>query len=411
MNRTMMLISMIATALCMVVSSAYSADKPSLKFDIHGGVSWYDNIYLDATDTKSEFVYTLTPSLSYQVPFGKNYFEVLANLQLQQIGGDYTLLTPTGKILFRHNMSEKMSFAVWDAYTQNNIPDDLGEDFWMNTASVELKREFTNRTSGTIGYSYQVLDFPTTSLADYNDNKVSAGLSHMFGARTSVGLTVNWNDRSFDEPADQEDLKDYTSYGATVKMEKGVGAKSTLGAYLGFLNKDYKAQNPNASATNVCANEADDSFTTGGAYFYVPLTSKTSFKVFYDRSVEDTYYIYPGDMPLFPVSTVLDVYDATYRDVTSDRTGVTVSHLFGNLITGAIGFVYSKNKAGVEKLLPGNTIVVPLDEDVYETNVGLSYRPVKNWTFGIGYIYGNRSSEARGNYTYNKYALNAAYLF
>jgi len=386
-------------------------EKPSFKFLFNGSVEYNDNIYLKDDGKEGEFVVKLIPGFSLKYPTGKTYFEFTTKLEYQNIGfGDYDVFYPSAKILLRRNLCEWASFGIWDNYQRGEVPGELGKDFDLNTVGIQFKKQFTSKISGKIGYSYQYLDYPGTQWSDYNKNKISAGLSFVMGPRTNFGVNLDYVIKDFEYPAGGNDLKDFTSFGVKLDIERKVGTKSTFGIYGGFISKNYDKVNP--SPGDKRASESSDEFINYGLYFSLPATAKTSFKIYYDKGVQDTYYIYPGEVIIPPGSSTINVIESTYRDVETDRVGLSVVHKFGEKTRGSLHIAYAKNKAGIEKLLPGSPPPnKPLDESIFEVGTSLDYIIMKNLKFAIGYTYGSRDSEVRGDYTYNKFSVGIKYLF
>ena len=368
----------------------------TVDFSLGTSLDWNDNVYLRENDEKGKFVITVTPRIAVKVPKGKSYFEFNTNLEYQNVGfGDYNLFNPSAKILFRQNLCEWSSFGIWDKYQKSFIPGDLGEDFDLNTVGVDFKRQFSSALTGKLGYTYQTLDYPDDdeNIADYHDSKITGGVDFRLGRRSVIGVGGHYQAKNFNEPGGAENLKDYDSYGAKVRYETGVGAKSTFGLYGGYTKKDYEV---------TYNGESEDEFYTAGIFLNVPMTEKTSIRVYYDQGVQDTYYVYPGEVLDPEYDPVTDIIMDTFRDAEVSRIGLNARHQLSEKIGLNMGISFATNKAGIEKRLPPVPVGTPeLDEDILEAGAGISYRLGRRVTVSLDYTYGKRDSEARSDYTYN----------
>ncbi len=395
--------------MCTLVVNAEEAKHFKFLFD--GSFDYIDNINLKDDDRDAKFGITLVPGISFALPGERSYFEFLTKLAYQNVEfGEYEMYYPSAKILGRINFSERASLGIWDTYQRADVPGDFGKDFDINTVGLELKSQFSPKITGSIAYAYQFFDFDGSDLADYNQNKISGGLGFAVAPRTNLGIDVAYTDKDFNEPASEKDLKTFTSYSGKVKVEQGIASRSTLGAYVGYVNKYYEEALDADPVER--ASQSSDAAWTGGVYYYMPATAKTNIRIFYDRGLCDTYYIYPGEVIIIDGSPVIDVIEASYRDVISDRIGFSVGHRMTEKIYGSFLASYTKNSADVKKLIPGSPPPWDdMEEDIYQIGLGLNYVVTQNLSCGFNYTYGNRGSNVREDYYYSKIGFGINYKF
>jgi hypothetical protein len=186
------------------------------------GQEFDDNIYLDNTDEKSDYITTASPGFNLKISSLKNFL-TLDYSPTWVWYNDYDendTVRHTGSLHFSEDITQHLRFSLSDTYTQSEQPIETAEHiegirntrntYKRNNGSASIDYQFGSKNNISIGYAHSLLENEDITLNDGKIQNPSLAISYWVNVKNSLELTYNFTDAAFsrDDNLDAED--DYT---------------------------------------------------------------------------------------------------------------------------------------------------------------------------------------------------------
>ena len=372
-----------------------------------------DNIYLDATNEKSDYLTTVSPGI---------------NMMMSSINRSLSLdYSPTwvfydqydendtvrhaGNLAFWQNFAEHLRFNLNDTYIKSEEPLEENEEiegvrstrntYKRNTGSASLAYQFGPEDTVNFGYRHSLLENEDVTLDDGKIQNPFGNVTYWFDVNNGLELTAGFTDANFsrDDGSIAED--DYTGHAAGVRYtyrfsqntNGSIGYDVTARDFDG-LTEDYEVHEGSIGFEHALS--SDVSFSLGGGYF----TQKN------EQSDDETGYLYNASMAKRFQRGSFSIgaqggWDESYLE--AERRGFTrywgadssIEYTFMQGLNGYAGGSYRRDKDSADR-----------EWKTQRANCGLRLMFMRWFSLSLDYSYAQRDDDFDAeDYTDNRVTL------
>ena len=222
------------------------------------GQNYDDNIYLESTDEKSDYLTTVSPGISIIIssinrslsldysPTWVYYNEYAKNDTVRH----------AGTLTFWQNIAEHLRFNLIDTYLKSEEPLEETEEvigvrstrntYQRNIAEASFLYQFGPENTLQCGYRHELLENEDVTIDDGAIQSPFAEITYMFNRRNGLGLNYGFTDAKFsrdDDAISEDDYKGHSAgiryiYRFTPHLESSIGYNFTNRDFDG-LTEDY----------------------------------------------------------------------------------------------------------------------------------------------------------------------------
>ena len=351
----------------------------NLHFSLSAGVRYDSNIYLTHTDEEDDFIFSVSPTLSYNTGEEGSAVNTLAftytpSFRVYASNSDRDTIDQHFSFRYGHEMPKsRLSFTL-------DYTDTTGSDrFVGNTVSRDSIR-------GAIGYNYLLtgktrLDLTVSTTMDLFDDddlfdrKTYDGrvsLLYQITGKTSIGPSFSYGH------TDMSDSRDQDFYEIGVKAEYEVSGKTHLTGTMGYNVMTF-------DGSNAASDEKNLAWSVAAQY---DLSAKTGLSASFYRSPKSSY---------------------NFRDAGYVATGVSmsVSHQVSSRMSLYSVLSYENND-----YFETGTVGIDLDNDYYTATLGANYQLENGFGMGVNMTWRtNDANEKDNEFDDFTFGINGSYHF
>jgi len=215
--------------------------------DIHPHVSasagYSDNVFLTATEEKSDTFYLVSPGIELILPIRKHTLSFDYTLDSYTYQDreetDRTIHNATGKVDL--NPLDRLNVQIHDAFTrsedQPDFPGDRTSPFIWNRAGADAAYDIGSRFAVGVGYRHGTKRYDRSAdrIDDYEDNGLSGRIYYKILPKTSFLVVYQYSVRDYEKRR----LQDNDSHRAEGGVTWEIGPKSSGTARVGYMRTDY----------------------------------------------------------------------------------------------------------------------------------------------------------------------------
>jgi hypothetical protein len=262
-----------------------------------------DNIFLDTTNKKSDYMITASPGINLMIS------SINKSLSL-----DYSptwvwyderdendTVRHTGTLTFWQNIAEHLRFNLTDTYIKSEETLEETEEvegvrttrrtYERNTGSASLRYQFGPEDTLTFGYGHRLLENEDVTLDDGTIQNPFFSLTYWFDIKNGLELNYGFTNANFSRDDGSNAGDDYTGHDTGMKYiyrftphtRGSIGYDVTTRNFDG-LTEDYAVHDGSIGFEHTFS--PDSSFSLGGGYF----TQKN------ERSHDETGYSYNASL-------------------------------------------------------------------------------------------------------------------
>ena len=368
--------------------------KPRVKPHFSFTQGYNSNARLGDKQADSAWQARVAPGIGVSVPSGKLYTEVDYTYGFSTTQGRKTtanINTHNINALARYDLSTDTIIGVGNNIQLSEVPGEPGEPFILETATAQVKHRIGPKLTASLTDTLQFFgDKSQSRQNDFVDNGVSLQLPYDATADLSVGPTVAWNIRDFDEIEE----KSYWQLQPGVIATYRLGPKTTVGGNFGWSLREFDQKQGNNDTQSELVYGANVNHKLGRKFIWSVSYAKTIVDTF------DTGFVFRETA----VSSTLDNLDREFRVLKSHRIGSSATYNLNekNSFGGFVDFQFIS--ADKKDNITHNT---DNDEKAMESGVSYVYRFNRYITFDVLYSFGRRFSaesnpRTRNDYTFHK---------
>jgi hypothetical protein len=215
------------------------------------GQEFDDNIYLDNTDEKSDYITTASPGFNLKIS-SLNSFLTLDYSPSWVWYHDYdenNTVRHTGSLDFSEDITEHLRFSLSDRYIQSEEPLETAEHiegirntrntYKRNIGSANIDYQFGLKNAISIGYAHSLLENEDITLDDGRIQNPSMEVTYWFTIKNSIELHYDFTDAAFsrDDAVNAED--DYTGNAAGITYTYLFSPHTWASMSYAFTNRNF----------------------------------------------------------------------------------------------------------------------------------------------------------------------------
>jgi len=243
-----------------------------------------DNIYLDATDEQSDYITTVTPSLSLQLLSENTHLEMLyaPTFVWYNKEDQNNTVRHSGTAILGHDFTQYLTFDLSDTYIKSEEPmeeteevenvRDTRDTYQRNAFSASLGCLFGPEDLFTVGFRHSLLKNEDPAVDDGKIRNPFSTVTYWFNLTNAVELDYEYTDAIFWRGDDEEPGDDYTGHGAGMRYVHRFTQHATGSLAYHFTNRhfDGETEGYNVHEGSIGLQQAlahDLSLSVGGGYF------------------------------------------------------------------------------------------------------------------------------------------------
>ena len=225
------------------------------RFEIEPRISvgqlYDDNIYLDATNEKSDYLTTVSPGISIMIssinrslsldysPTWVYYDEYDKNDTVRH----------AGTLTFWQNIAEHLRFNLTDTYLKSEEPLEETEEvvgvrstrntYQRNIAEASFLYQFGPENTLQCGYRHELLENEDVTIDDGTLKSPFAEITYMFNKRNGLELNYEFNDAKFSRDDDAMSGDDYTGHSTGIRYMYRFTPHIESSIGYNFTNRDF----------------------------------------------------------------------------------------------------------------------------------------------------------------------------
>jgi hypothetical protein len=248
------------------------------------GELYDDNIDLEKTNKKTDWITTISPSINLNIisENGSLLFNYAPTMVRYKNQDQYNTLRHSGTLTFNENFSSQLRFVLTDIFTKSEDPIEQTTGIYglrqtrsvyqRNAGDVSVTYSFGAEDTLRLGYNNSLLKNKDITLEDNNTSSPSAGLTYWFNINNGIELNYQRTIADFSRDDNGIPSDAYTGNAAGIRYSYRFSQHTT--ASLGYdLNtrvfegatENYDIHEGNISLTHSFKN--DVSLSLSGGYF------------------------------------------------------------------------------------------------------------------------------------------------
>jgi hypothetical protein len=352
-----------------------------------------------ANDNKYRLTQNITPGFIAQIPLDRAYAELGYEYGYYKVAGYKGKGMHSGSGLFRYDISETTSLGFEDNYTTAATDFAADKKYEMNVATASLKKQFGNRLSSGLDYSFTMFNGPSgTQNSDFNENAGVWKSDFRLSPVTTLNPSFTYRAREFTYDNLVKDKKNYDAYEFVLGISQQLLKHLTASLNGGYTQRSYKTGD-------------NEEVATYGAGLAARLTNFSNLRMDYQHSIEDTFYGLDqetttvfANSPFLNNENIATLIDSEYRSIITDRITSNLNLRLTDKDIVDIGFLYLWSNSSSSNGVSNSTMNDEnLKEETYSVGLGYSHYITKWVSLGVNSAYGSRKSKARGNYNYKSF--------
>ncbi|MFO7987267.1 MAG: outer membrane beta-barrel protein [Desulfatiglandaceae bacterium] len=228
--------------------------KLTPKISIKG--EYDDNIFLEKTDKKGDFITTISPGIILDLDSGRNGLELeytFGRVRYNDLS-ENDFIRHSGRLKLWQRLSRHLTLNVSDTYLKSDdlFDEDLAPDlrpqrvrhirtpYQRNDFNTSLDYDFGRESRLSVGYRHAFLDNEDPSLEDVTEHSPYAGLTYWFNKKD--GIVLDYEYRRFDYSVDPEftlGRVDLDAHDVDVTYMHRFSRRSKVYIHYGFANRNF----------------------------------------------------------------------------------------------------------------------------------------------------------------------------
>ena len=211
-----------------------------------------DNINLDSTNEKSDYITTLSPGIDLRITSPKTSLTLdYAPAWVWYDKNDqYDTTRHTGVLDIGHSISQRLTFNFSDTYTKSEEPLEEDEEvesarttrntYQRNTGTARLGYQFGPEDNAGVGYSHNLLLNEDPALDDGSIQNLSGDISYWFNIENGIQLNYGFTKAIFwrDDGGLSDD--DYDGNEAGITYIRRFSRQTRASAGYDFTNRNFE---------------------------------------------------------------------------------------------------------------------------------------------------------------------------
>jgi len=247
------LIILLAACLFMTHSSAHAKYQAEFTPAISISELYDDNIDLDNTNEKTDWITTVSPSINLNLISEKNNFSLKYSPSIVRYKNEEqnNAIRHSGTLMFNENLTSRFSFNLNDTFTRTEDPVEETQGIY----NVRKTRNIYTRNNGTAGmryifgpensfsltFNHSMLKNEDTTLEDNVSSNPSAGLAYWFNTNNGVELNYQYTDVKYSRGDERITGDDYSGNTAAIKYLYRFSTHTTT--FLGYTFNSREFEN------------------------------------------------------------------------------------------------------------------------------------------------------------------------
>ncbi|MDZ7697298.1 MAG: outer membrane beta-barrel protein [Deltaproteobacteria bacterium] len=232
--------------------------KITPKISIKG--EYDDNIFLENTDKKGDFITTVSPGIILDLDSGRNGLELEYTFGWVRYNdlSENDFIRHSGRLKFWQRLTRHLTLNVSDTYLKSDdlFDEDLAPDlrpqrvrhirtpYQRNDFNAGLEYQFDRESRLTAGYRHALLDNEDPSLEDITEYSPYAGLTYWFNKKD--GIVLDYEYRRFDYSVENSLGEGYApgrvdldAHDVDVTYMHRFSRRFNIYAHYGFANRNF----------------------------------------------------------------------------------------------------------------------------------------------------------------------------
>ncbi|MBW1613166.1 MAG: outer membrane beta-barrel protein [Deltaproteobacteria bacterium] len=372
-----------------------------------------DNIYLDNTNEKSDYLTTVSPGINMMIssinrslsldysPTWVYYDEYDENDTVRH----------AGTLTFGQNIAEYLRFNLTDTYLKSEEPIEETEDvegvrstrntYERNTGSANFAYQFGPEDSVTFGYTHSLLENEDVALEDGKTQNLFASMIYWFNKKNGLEPNYEFTDAEFSRDDGSIADDDYTGHAAGIRYIHRFSQTTTTSIGYNITTRDFDGPSEDydiheGSIGFEHAVSSDISLALGGGYFI----QKN------ERSDDETGYSYNASLAKRFQRGSLSIgaqcgWDEAYLE--AERRGFTrywsadsrFEYTFMQDLNGYAGGSYRRDEDSADR-----------EWETWRANCGVRLIFMRWFSLSLSYLYAQRDDDIDvEDYTDNRVML------
>jgi len=178
---------------------------------ISASATYNDNINLSNTNETSDYISTLSPSISLNMLSERNNlnFQYAPTFVWYENEDQNNTVRHLGNLTFARDLTQRWTFNLTDTYIMSEDPiediDDVGGDrdtinqYWRNTGRAWFDYLFGRENTLNLGYNLSIVDNQDVTLNDSTIQTLFAGMTYWFDMRNGLEVNYEYNLADFSQ--------------------------------------------------------------------------------------------------------------------------------------------------------------------------------------------------------------------
>ncbi|MBW2345591.1 MAG: outer membrane beta-barrel protein [Deltaproteobacteria bacterium] len=187
-----------------------------------------DNIYLNSTNEKSDYITTVTPGFNLNMVSEKSHLELsyAPGFVWYDKEDQNDTVRHSGTLTFGQDLTQHLSFDLTDTYMKSEDPLEDTEDiegvrntrntYERNTALISLRYLFGPENELTVGYGQSQLENEDKTVDDGRTQDPSANVTYWFNVKNGMELNYGYTKADFWRDDNSIAGDDYTGHSAGI---------------------------------------------------------------------------------------------------------------------------------------------------------------------------------------------------
>lgn len=413
-NRIIALTSILTFVLvALVVPSAIGGSRVELLPMITVTQEYDDNIFLDKTDTKSDYVTTISPQIGISVSSELNNFRLTyaPTFVYYNNRSEENTIRHRSTLDLGQNIGKFLRLNLTDTYYRTEDPFEIDREtqtvrrnrnlYERNDANLRLDYRFGSGDRFSMGYQHSILENEDPAIDDAIQQVSSAGVSHQLDSGNSVNISFQYTKSEFNRDDGTAPGDDFTGYTISPRYSLRFSPRTAASINYSLSVRDFEGASEDyrthSSGIGLSHSFSENTSFSGNIGFFIQdrersdNTTGLTFSTSLSKSIE---------RGSFSISASTG---QTEEFLEARRRGFT---RFQN-VNGRLSYRISENlssSAGVS--YRQNSDAAGIEDETYQGNAGVTTNFLRWFNAGLNYVYRKRiSDDPDGDYVDNRLTL------
>lgn len=241
-----------AAAVAAAVSPANGKSRVELLPMITVTQEYDDNIFLDKTDTESDYITTVSPQIGLSVSSELNSFQITyaPTLVYYNNRSEEDTIRHRSTLDLGQNIGKFVRLNLTDTYYRTEDPFEADREtqtvrrnrnlYERNDANLSLVYRFGTGDSLSMGYRHSILENEDPTIDDALQQVISAGLSHRLSSGNNFGINFQYTKSEFNRDDGTAPGDNFTGYTISPSYSLRFDPRTTASINYSLAVRDFE---------------------------------------------------------------------------------------------------------------------------------------------------------------------------